>query len=503
MGIKEFLRRTKLEKKKHISAYKNKKVGIDAYSWIHKGLYTCGEAVFFKNDISNIVSYFRSKINKLLSFNISCVLVFDGDNLSLKNNTEEERKESRKKVEEKIRNLKNLGQNKDAKRLYSSAIDVTPEMAYVLKIHLEKEFQKNLEFIVAPYEADSQLAYLSKIGYIDFVISEDSDLLIFGAKTIFYKMDHEYNGEEVELSELKNCKSFDFSDWTHDEVIQFAITCGCDYLASPKGMKFVNAYKVFSKTRRISDFLEEMEGKLEMDYYKKFVCAYLSFKYQNVYCPIQKKMRTLNDFDKADNPHKLIALEYFKSYSFLGGFIEQKVLSRLVNFEIDPITKTEYPRMSKYVVKRGGSRSKKRKTASRSFSPSFGKFRQLQLSESFNQKINPFSNSDKVKKDFSNSLFVRPSEFENTSNFEWPKEKSEKKYSWNKIETKQIETKMKPSQFYQFEENSTNDPAITNTSKESLNLAERYKPEWKYDSIKNALEFFKKQVKCPKLNTKL
>jgi hypothetical protein len=34
-----------------------------------------------------------------------------------------------------------------------------------------------------------QLAYLSKINYIDLVITEDSDLIAFGAKKIFYKMD--------------------------------------------------------------------------------------------------------------------------------------------------------------------------------------------------------------------------------------------------------------------------------------------------------------------------
>ena len=37
-----------------------------------------------------------------------------------------------------------------------------------------------VECIVAPYEADSQLAYLCKEEIVDFVITEDSDLLVFG-----------------------------------------------------------------------------------------------------------------------------------------------------------------------------------------------------------------------------------------------------------------------------------------------------------------------------------
>ena len=35
--------------------------------------------------------------------------------------------------------------------------------------------------MISPYEADAQLAYLNKINYVDFIISEDSDLLPFGA----------------------------------------------------------------------------------------------------------------------------------------------------------------------------------------------------------------------------------------------------------------------------------------------------------------------------------
>jgi exonuclease-1 len=48
---------------------------------------------------------------------------------------------------------------------------------------------RGIKFIIAPYEADAQLAYLSRNGIVDVVITEDSDLLAFGAKKIFYKFD--------------------------------------------------------------------------------------------------------------------------------------------------------------------------------------------------------------------------------------------------------------------------------------------------------------------------
>lgn len=44
--------------------------------------------------------------------------------------------------------------------------------------------REGVEVVVAPYEADSQLAYLSKENIVDFVITEDSDLLAFGCKQV-------------------------------------------------------------------------------------------------------------------------------------------------------------------------------------------------------------------------------------------------------------------------------------------------------------------------------
>lgn len=38
---------------------------------------------------------------------------------------------------------------------------------------------------MAPYEADAQLAYLMKAGIVQAIISEDSDLLVYGCQKVF------------------------------------------------------------------------------------------------------------------------------------------------------------------------------------------------------------------------------------------------------------------------------------------------------------------------------
>jgi exonuclease-1 len=44
-------------------------------------------------------------------------------------------------------------------------------------------------YVVAPYEADAQLAYLERVGLVDGIITEDSDLLVFGCRKVLFKLD--------------------------------------------------------------------------------------------------------------------------------------------------------------------------------------------------------------------------------------------------------------------------------------------------------------------------
>lgn len=71
------------------------------------------------------------------------------------------------------------------KKLIDS-IDISPDIANRLIDRLKTE---KVKFIVAPYEADAQLAYLSREGIADVIITEDSDLMAFGAKKMLYKLD--------------------------------------------------------------------------------------------------------------------------------------------------------------------------------------------------------------------------------------------------------------------------------------------------------------------------
>lgn len=54
-----------------------------------------------------------------------------------------------------------------------------------MALELMHECRKlDVDCIVAPYEADAQLAFLNISGIADYVITEDSDLTLFGCKKV-------------------------------------------------------------------------------------------------------------------------------------------------------------------------------------------------------------------------------------------------------------------------------------------------------------------------------
>ncbi len=59
-----------------------------------------------------------------------------------------------------------------------------------------------IAYVVAPYEADAQLAYMFQEKLIDFVVTEDSDLLAYGVTKVLFKMDLAGKGFEVDMGNL-------------------------------------------------------------------------------------------------------------------------------------------------------------------------------------------------------------------------------------------------------------------------------------------------------------
>lgn len=68
----------------------------------------------------------------------------------------------------------------------------------------------NVQYVVAPYEADAQLTYLIQQDLVDGVITEDSDCLPFGCHTVLFKLDRDGVAQEIQTANLKINKGLSF-----------------------------------------------------------------------------------------------------------------------------------------------------------------------------------------------------------------------------------------------------------------------------------------------------
>ncbi|ROT71588.1 Exonuclease 1 [Penaeus vannamei] len=176
-GLLPFLK--KASRAVNLRDFKGQTVAVDAYCWLHKGAFSCADKLVRGEPTDGYVLYVMKQVNQLLSYDIKPILVFDGCHLPSKAITEKKRRENREKNRKKAKELLREGKAKEARECFQRCVDITSEMAADT---IRACRARNIDVIVAPYEADSQLAYLNLSGVAQLIITEDSDLILFGCK---------------------------------------------------------------------------------------------------------------------------------------------------------------------------------------------------------------------------------------------------------------------------------------------------------------------------------
>ena len=316
-GLLPFLK--KASRPVNVSELSGKVAAIDVYCWLHKGAFGCAEKLVQNQKTDGYVLYVMRYVDLLLFHNIKPILVFDGRNLPSKAATEQKRRENRSKYRKMARDYLQEGRTKEARECFQRCVDITPEMARdVIKACNDR----NVDCIVAPYEADAQLAYLATTGaYADFVISEDSDLTLFGCENIVFKLDSGGNGILYEKKNLHLCLGQKSDNFTFEKFRYMGIMAGCDYLPSLHGIGLGKSCKFWGKVSnpnlhqvlpKIPAYLNMHQLQVTEEYVAGFVQANRTFLYQIVFDPREKKFRPLQDYPP-DFDHDL---------SFAGEVIE-------------------------------------------------------------------------------------------------------------------------------------------------------------------------------------
>lgn len=153
----------------------------------------------------------------------------------------------------KISKSKSGGMGKD----YSMRRDL-------LSALLDEFRNRKWPFIVAPYEADGQLAFLANIGAVDIVVTEDSDLIGLGVPTLVYKLGgwngsnaanrgvlgsapSSHLGTMLHRRDLGSSHDIDLLDFTDAMLATMFVTAGCDYCANLKGIGVKTARNIVKR----------------------------------------------------------------------------------------------------------------------------------------------------------------------------------------------------------------------------------------------------------------
>ena len=236
-------------KKIYIKNIQNSIIGIDLSIFLYRFIY----------NKSNPFECFLRQIMVFLSYNILPVYILDGKAPSEKRNTIDKRNYKRDKIVENIQHLENKLMTEtdySQKMEYQKMIEKLKKKCVFFSDDLINKITHFFDLMGIPYireqsESDWLLANLSKENLIDYVLSEDTDMLAFGAKKILrnFSIREEsfllYDLEHI-LSEL---------DISQEQLVDICILCGCDYMKKLSGCNCHKSIGNIKKYKNIENYL--------------------------------------------------------------------------------------------------------------------------------------------------------------------------------------------------------------------------------------------------------
>lgn len=316
-----------------LSNYKGKTLAVDTYGWLHKATVSCAQELCQDLPTNKYISSITKKIDMLRYFGVEPYLVFDGASLPTKAQTAKERRLKREEAQRKADQLVKSGNRKLAWKEFMKAAAVTSHMAKSVMAEMDR---LGVKYVVAPYEADPQMVYLEKIGEVDGILSEDSDLLIFGCKKLITKLNDYGECIEINRDDFVKVKTMDgLSTFTPKQLRLVAMLSGCDYTKGIPGIGLKTAFnlvKKYNNLERVIMALRAEGKKAPEDFDDEVLKADLAFQFQKVFNTKSQTLETLNEYP-SDFPHDMELVEQCCGLSF-----DNSIHIGISNGTLDPNT---------------------------------------------------------------------------------------------------------------------------------------------------------------------
>ena len=368
--------------------YRGRRVGVDGMAWLHRGLYSCsqeilrarleGAAAPWGARAPPYVRFFMKMVEMLRFFGICPVIVFDGCELPAKQETNGARRARREDSLRKVRELAAAG-HFPGSGLCSAALSVTKDMVHEVCTALRLA---RVETIVAPYEADAQLGFLSNLPEpfgVAAVVSEDSDLVAYGCRCLIFKLDGKTaQGLELRAADIFAPPSIDVEPGTgpcaaraaatggaaaargeggagkgpggngkkvrkprkeptlvgltEESFVALCVMAGCDYLKNIKGVGVMTALALLHEHGGLTKAVQALRQKgkdIPPDYEAQALRATLAFTHARVFCPETGAMQLLSK-------EPLPVLEG-GDFSFLGEEVPAEAVAGVVSGRLRPL----------------------------------------------------------------------------------------------------------------------------------------------------------------------
>lgn len=235
-----------------VNALESKRVAVDSYLQLYKYLTAIrgSQGDYQRNDdgepISHLIGMMKFS-SQLLEARVKPVFVFEGGYPDLKKETLSDRGDKKSNARDEYEAAKERGDDAAMRKWGPRTTRVTDHMVDECKSLFDS---LGVPYVDAETEADPQCAKLMNDGVCDYVLSDDSDVLLYGADAILRNWD----GSATELLPRKSI--LDNTGLTMDELVQTQILIGCDYNDGAHGVGWVTAQKYVNQSETFTDAVE-------------------------------------------------------------------------------------------------------------------------------------------------------------------------------------------------------------------------------------------------------
>ena len=293
MGIKNMLKflntnYPELIKKINIDNFQGEKIAIDISILLYQVIIAIrNSGADMINQQGDITSHILGLFNKtiiLLKMNILPIYVFDGPAPAFKAKVLQNRKIIKQRAIEKL-NDNELSESEKIK-YFKRTVSISKKQIEECK---ELLTLMGVPYIVAPEEADSQCAQLVKEGIATSVLTEDMDILTFGANTIYRNL-ASYKKEQIKINLSEILTTLDLN---YEQFVELCILFGCDYSEKILDINPSIIYKYYSLHKNMKDTLNSIYKNKIIQSYKTeaeldSICNnYLIYKNYFINPPIQ------------------------------------------------------------------------------------------------------------------------------------------------------------------------------------------------------------------------